>query len=124
MSADEGVIATHIADCVVLAIPEDLSGGGLDQVRATAQRCASDSMLRAMVFDCSALKYTDADEFRELMAVARLVTMMGVTPVVAGLNAGIIAYLVEVGAEPRQMPAFLDLADALQHLGLTARRQT
>lgn len=119
MTAEESVVATRIADCVVIAVPEDLADDRLRQVESVAQRCASSVALRAMVFDLSALKFADAAEFGALTSLAEAIAILGVTPILVGLNPGIIIHLVDCGVEVRQIQAFLDLGDALQALGLT-----
>lgn len=117
---DEGVVATRIADCVVLAVPDDLAGERLRQLQDAAQRCVASASLRAMVFDMSALRYADATEFRAVAALADAMGILGVQPLMVGLNPGIIMHLVDAEADLGRMRAFLDLADALQFLGLTA----
>lgn len=116
---EDGIVATRIADCIVIAIPDDLGDGRMHQVEQAVQRCAGVAMLRSVVFDMSALKYADATEFRALQAQAESLAILGVQPLMVGLNPGIIMHLVEVDAAQGRMRAFLDLADALQFLGLT-----
>ena len=119
VNSETSVVATRIADCVVLAIPDDLSADRLQQLEAVARQCVIDSGLRAMVFDASALKYADLAEFRELMALADTVALLSVEPILVGLNPGIIMHWVRAGADLGRVRGFLDLADALTALGLT-----
>ncbi len=113
------IVATRIADCMVLAVPDDLGEDRLRQLEEVARRCAASTTLRSMVFDMAALKYADMSEFRELMALADTVTILGIEPLMVGLNPGIIMHWVASGAECGRVRTFLDLADALKALGLT-----
>ena len=113
------IVATRIADCMVLAVPDDLGEDRLHQLEEVARRCAAATTLRSMVFDMSALKYADMSEFRELMALADTVTILGIEPLMVGLNPGIIMHWVASGADCGRVRTFLDLADALKALGLT-----
>lgn len=119
MTSETSIVATRIADCVVLSVPDDLSGGRLRQLDEMVRRCAASRSLRAMVFDMAALKYADVTEFGELMSVAETAAILGVQPLMAGLNPGIVIHLVEAGAHAGRVRTFLDLADALTALGLT-----
>jgi len=119
MSSETSIVATRIADCVVLTLPDDLSEERMSQLEDLARRCAVSTSLRAMVFDMSALKYADATEFQAFVALADTVALLGVQPLMAGLSPGIVIHLVEAGAEAGRVRTFLDLADALTALGLT-----
>ena len=119
MISDTSIVATRITDCMVLAVPDDLGDDRLSQLEQVARRCAASASLRSMVFDMSALKYADMSEFRELMALADTVIILGIEPLMVGLNPGIIMHWVESGAECGRVRTFLDLADALNALGLT-----
>jgi rsbT antagonist protein RsbS len=118
MTATSSVVTTRIADCVVIAVPDDLSGDNLRHLAEEARRCAATSALRAVVFDLSALKFADSAEFKRLIDLANMVAILGVKPLLAGLNPGIIAHLVEMNVQIGQIRSFLDLADSLEHLGL------
>lgn len=119
MISETSIVATRIADCMVLAVPDDLGEDRLRQLEEVARRCAASTTLRSMVFDMSALKYADMSEFRELMALADTVTILGIEPLMVGLNPGIIMHWVASGADCGRVRTFLDLADALNALGLT-----
>lgn len=119
MNSETSIVATRIADCAVLALPDDLGEDRLHQLETVARQCVVGAGLRAIVFDMTALKFADLSEFRELMALADTVAILGVEPLMVGLNPGIIMHWVEGGAEPGRMRTFLDLADALMALGLT-----
>lgn len=119
MSSETSIVATRIADCVVLTVPDDLSEERMSQLEDVARRCTVSTALRAMVFDMTALKYADATEFQALRALADSVALLGVQPLMAGLSPGIVIHLVEAGAEAGRVRTFLDLADALTALGLT-----
>lgn len=121
MSATSSIVTTRIADCVVVAMPDDLAGDNLEQVADAVRRCASASALRAMVLDLSALKYADATEFKRLIDLANMAAVLGVRPLLAGLNPGIILHLVEMNVQVGRIQSFLDLAEALKHLGIILR---
>lgn len=122
VNSEISIVATRIADCAVLAVPDDLGADGLHQLENALQRCVVGAGLRAVVFDMSALKFADLSEFHELMALADTVAILGVEPLMVGLNPGIIMHWVEAGAQLGRVRTHLDLADALTALGLTVDR--
>lgn len=122
MNTDSTIVATRIADCVVLTVPDDLGADRLRQLDEAVQRCSLSASLRSMVFDMSALKFADMAEFGELMALADTAAIRGIQPIMVGLNPGIVMHWVEAGADARRVRTFLDLADALTALGLTVDR--
>ena len=122
MISETPIVATRIADCMVLAVPDNLDENRLRQLEEVARRCAASASLRSMVLDMSALKYADMSEFRELMALADTLTILSIEPLMVGLNPGIIMHWVASGADCGRVRTFLDLADALNALGLTMER--
>ena len=120
--SETSIVATRIADCRVLAVPDSLDEHRLRQLEEVARQCVASASLRSMVFDMSALKYADMFEFRELMALADTLTTLSIEPLMVGLNPGIIMHWVASGADCGRVRTFLDLADALNALGLTMER--
>ena len=92
----------------------------IQQVQRAVHKCTAATSLRAIVFDMTALKYADASEFRAVAAAAEAVAILGIKPLMVGLNPGIIMHLVQSDVDAGCLQAFLDLSDALRHLGLTA----
>ena len=117
--SETSIVATRIADCRVLAVPDSLDEHRLRQLEEVVRRGVAAASLRSMVFDMSALKYADMFEFRELMALADTLTTLSIEPLMVGLNPGIIMHWVASGADCGRVRSFLDLADALNALGLT-----
>ena len=120
--SETSIVATRIADCSVLVVPDSLDEHRLRQLEEVVRRGVAAASLRSMVFDMSALKYADMFEFRELMALADTLTILSIEPLMVGLNPGIIMHWVASGADCGRVRTFLDLADALNALGLTMER--
>jgi anti-anti-sigma regulatory factor len=120
MSPTTTIVTTRIGDCAVIALPEDLSEPSLSRLLEAAQRTATTTIPRSIVFEMSALKFADTTEFRSLMDIADMIAMLGIKPVLAGLNPGIITHLINANLQIGSLQFFLDLAEALMHLGVVA----
>lgn len=122
MNSETAIVATRIADCIVLAVPDDLGEQRLRELEDVARQCVATAAPRSIVFDMSAVKYADVSEFRELIALTDMAAILGVQPLLVGLSPGIIMHWVDAGVDTGRVRTFLDLADALTALGLTVDR--
>lgn len=109
------VIGTRIRDNLVVALPVDLAGERLDEVRQVTLEHISLCQPKAVIFECSGLRYLDKEEFEGLRQLSESVVILGAKTGFIGLGAGIVKYLVLADANLTGVKAFLGLDDALAY---------
>ena len=118
MSAERGGIAKiplQISrECVIASIQLDLSDAVLRQFQTELLELIQSSGAQGVILDVSGIAvmdYVDFEALHQTMAMARL---MGAPSVLAGLQAGVVSSLVELGAETDDIVAAMDLDDAFR----------
>ena len=115
--AGNGPVATHVGPALVVTLPRELDGATLRALRGDVLDTLRRSRSTALVFEASGLDLIDAEDARQLTLVARTAALLGARPLLVGLSAGIVAYLVEAGVDTRGVSAYATLDDALVALG-------
>jgi anti-anti-sigma regulatory factor len=113
---DAGPVATRIGSALVVTLPREVDDATLAALRSQVLERARRGRIRALVFEASGLDVIDAVEFRGLAGVARGANWLGVRPMLVGLSAGIVRYLVDVAADTSDFEPFGTLDDALAAL--------
>ncbi len=115
--AGDGPVATRVGPALVVTLPRELDDATLRALRGEVLDTLRRSRSRALVLEASGLELIDAEDFRQLTLVARTATLLGARPLLVGLSAGIVAYLIEAGVDTRGVRAYATLDDALVALG-------
>jgi anti-anti-sigma regulatory factor len=111
-----GAVATRIGRALIVTLPPELSDATLASLRGGVLARLRGERARAIVFEASGLDMIDADEFDGLSAVARSAAWLGVRPMLVGLSAGIVGYLVNAGVDTGAFEPYRTLEDALATL--------
>ena len=114
------VVATKVRDCLIVTVGEDLSGGGLDEVRRVVLRDVHEKGCQSIIFELSALKFMDTIEFEGLKTVSEMASILGAQAMFVGLQPGIVFHLISNAAQTSGINAALDLNEALEKLGITS----
>lgn len=118
MSDDTGGIARiplQISrDCVVASIQVDLSDIVLRRFRRELLELVQTSGARGVILDVSGIEVMDYEDFEALRRTMAMARLMGAPSVLAGLQAGVVSSLVELGAETEDIVAVMDLDDAFR----------
>lgn len=115
--AGSGPVATRVGPALVVTLPRELDEATLHALRGDVLDTLRRSRSRALVLEASALDLIDAEDFRQLTLVARTAALLGVSPLLVGLSAGVVAYLIDAGVDTRGVRAYATLDDALAALG-------
>jgi len=115
--AGNGPVATRVGPALVVTLPRELDDATLRALRGEVLDTLRRSRSRALVLEASGLDLIDAEDFRQLTLVARTASLLGARPLLVGLSAGIVAYLIEAGVDTRGVRAYATLDDALVALG-------
>lgn len=117
------VTATNIKNNLVVTLPVDLSGGTLDHVRSVTLSAIQESKIHAVIFECSSMKFIDANEFDVLKSICSMSGVLGAKSILTGLRPEIIKYLVLADIDCSGIRAFLGLNEALDYLEQVNQQQ-
>ena len=101
-------------NCVVASIQIDLSDEVLGRLRTDLLQLVQSSGCDAVIVDLSGVQIIDRKEFEGLRQTMSMASMMGAAPVLCGLRPGVVASLVELGADVDGIDAAADLDRAFK----------
>ena len=111
-SMQQGVTSTLVRGCLVVTLPQELADR-LDQIQAAVLDAVRETGARVAVIEMSAVKVLDCEEFVGIRAMIDMLRLLGARPILVGLSAGIVGYLVSNDADTRGLEVERDLQDAL-----------
>ncbi len=111
-----GPTTTRIGRALVVALPREFDDAAIAALRDRTLDQVRHAGVRAVVFEASGLDVVDAEEFRALAAVARAAAWRGERPMLVGLSAGLVRYLVDADLDTSAFTPFGTLDDALAAL--------
>lgn len=120
-SGGAGPTVTRVGDALIIALPREFDGDALRALRERTLDQVRHAGVRAVVFEASGLDIVDAVEFGALAAVARAAAWLGVRPMLVGLSAGLVRFLVDADLDTSAFAPFGTLDDALAALAAEAR---
>ncbi len=115
-SGGAGPTVTRVGAALIVALPRELDDDALAALRGRTLDQVRHAGVRAVVFEASGLDVVDAQEFGALASVARAATWLGVRPMLVGLSAGLVRYLVDAELDTSAFAPFGTLDDALAAL--------
>ena len=121
----QGVTSTLVRGCLVVTLPQELADR-LAEIQAAVLDAVRQTGVRVAVIEMSAVKVLDCEEFVGIRAMVDMLRLLGARPILVGLSAGIVGYLVSNDADARGLEVERDLQDALDrvsgdHKALVAR---
>ena len=111
-SMQQGVTSTLVRGCLVVTLPQELADR-LDQIQAAVLDAVRETGARVAVIEMSAVKVLDCEEFLGIRAMVGMLRLLGARPILVGLSAGIVGYLVSNDADTGGLEVERDLQDAL-----------
>jgi anti-anti-sigma regulatory factor len=108
----QGVTSTLVRGCLVVTLPQELADC-LDEIQAAVLDAVRETGARVAVIEMSAVKVLDCEEFIGIRAMVGMLRLLGARPILVGLSAGIVGYLVSNDADTRGLEVERDLQDAL-----------
>ena len=111
----QGVTSTLVRGCLVVTLPQELADR-LDQIQAAVLDAVRETGARVAVIEMSAVKVLDCEEFVGIRAMIDMLRLLGARPILVGLSAGIVGYLVSNDADTRGLEVERDLQDALDRV--------
>jgi rsbT antagonist protein RsbS len=101
-------------NCVIASIQIDLSDAVLRRFRMELLELIHSSGAHGVILDVSGIEVMDCEDFEALHKTMAMARLMGAPSVLAGLQAGVVSSLVELGAETEDIVAATDLDDAFR----------
>lgn len=106
-------VSTRIGTALVVTLPRELDDAVLAAIRREILPRVQHAGLTALIFEAAGLDVIDQEEFGQLSGIARSASWLGVRPMVVGLAAGVVSYLVIHGVDTSAFEPFGQLEDAL-----------
>ena len=113
-SRGRGIPLQVSRNCVVASIQIDLSDEVLGRLRTDLLQLIQRSGCEAVIMDVSGVQIIDREEFEGLRQTMSMASIMGAAPVLCGLRPGVVASLVELGADVDGIDAAADLDRAFE----------
>ncbi len=101
---------------VVATIQDDLEQAVLARLRDNLLSQLEKSGCQGVILDLSGLHTLDAAEFDAILQITAMIRVMGATPVLSGLRAGVVSALIDTGIEVGDIQAAVDLDAAFELL--------
>ena len=102
--------------CVMASIQIDLAPDILEHFRDDLLEAVQKNRARGVILEVSALEVMDLEDFNALHETMKMVSLMGAHPVLAGLQAGVVSTLLDLGADIENLRVARNLDDALRIL--------
>ena len=99
---------------MVASIQVDLSEEVLRRFRAELLELIHSSGAAGMILDVSGVEVMDYRDFEALQRIMAMARLMGAPSVLAGVQAGVVSSLVELGLDTDKIVAALDLDEAFR----------
>lgn len=111
-------------DFLVVAIQDELTDSGWNELRATLLERARVHRTLGVVIDVSAMEVMDSFASRLLDGMARMLRLRGAATVVAGIQPGVAFAMAQLGLRLDSSGTALDLDDGLAYLQRATRRSS
>ena len=97
-------------------IQVDLDEQVLARLREDLLRLVHETAPRGVILDVAGLEVLDTCDFEALKQTMQMVRLLGPRPLIAGMNAGIVAALMDLDVDVTGVEAAIDLDDAFDRL--------
>ena len=112
-AADDMKVPLQVSrGCVVASIQVDLSSGVLSRFQSDLLEALHSSGAGGVILDLSGVTVLDLHDFEALQRTMDMARIMGARSILAGVNAGVVSSLVELGVETDGLESALDLDHA------------
>lgn len=96
---------------IVVSIQGDIAGANLQMLQTSLLDRLQKGDVEVVVFDVSAVDIMDLSEFDAFANVVKMTELLGVTPVIIGINPGVAAFLAESAVDTAGLRTALGIDD-------------
>lgn len=108
-------------DIVIASVQADLSDDVLAEFRHELLETISRSNASGVLIDLSGVEIIDAGDFAALRATLDMASLMGARTVIAGMQPGVVASLIDLGVDSQGLAAVLNLEEGLAQFAHTSK---
>jgi len=90
---------TRIDDCLVVALPAEISDDSMRDIANTVTSRAYDSSVTGAILNFSMLNMIDSYLFGEILKISKAISLMGVRVIWVGLNPGVVCALMDLNVK-------------------------
>ena len=101
-------------NCAIASIQIDLTEAVILEFRKNLLSFVHESGATAVILDVSGVEIMDVDDFHSIKHTISMVKILGAFAVISGLKPGVVASLIELGADIKDIEAALNLDEAFQ----------
>lgn len=101
-------------ECIIASVQIDLTDDVVRQFRKKLLELIRESGAKAVILDLSGLEIMDLDDYNVLYDTILMIKVMGAYPVVAGLKAGVVSAIIDLGAKTQDIVGAIDLDMAFE----------
>jgi len=102
--------------CAVASIQIDLTSGVLKQFRHDLLRFIDERGATGVILDLSGVEILDLEDFEEIRMTMHMARLLGSETILCGLRPGVVAALMDLGAETDDILAAFNLDEAFQDM--------
>jgi rsbT antagonist protein RsbS len=113
-SASLEIGTSVVRGCLVVPIQMELYDDMIHFVQKSILKKVEDAGVKAVVIDLSAVRVLDAFAFEAFVNTARMVSLLGATTILVGIQAGVASALVDLDMEFGGIRTALSLEDAFE----------
>ncbi len=106
-----------IQGCLVASVQVELTEGLLREFQQELLERIGASHVQGVVLDVSGVKVMDSYDFEMLRDTMTMASVMGATPIIVGLQPGIVSALIDMDVDISRVRAALNVDEALNLLG-------
>jgi len=102
--------------CLVVPIQEELHDESMLQVQEDILKIIDKNRIKGVIIDVSGVEVIDSLIAQKIFDSARMTSLLGAKAIVTGLNAGVVASLIDLDFEPGDVTTAISLDDGFRIL--------
>ena len=105
-----------VGQCLILSLPTKLSSEIIAEIRNDVLVTLSEFNINGVVVDLSSLKLIDSFEFNEIIAISKMIELMGQKIVFSGIQPAIVTTIIDMEIELGDINSFRTLENGLDFI--------
>jgi rsbT antagonist protein RsbS len=111
-----GIDLHFIDDCLIVPVRSEIDDDYLSRLTKETLRKTSETGIRGVLIDVSAVRVLEAFHFSLLAAMAKMVSLLGARAIFVGFQAGVAAALIDLEVDIEDISTVVTMADGFAEL--------
>ena len=111
-----GIALHSIDDCLIVPVRSEIDDNYLSRLTRETLRQTSETGLKGVLIDVSAVRVLEAFHFSLLADMAKMVALLGAKAIFVGFQAGVAAALIDLEVNIKDINTMVTMADGLAAL--------